>query len=167
MVRLLLTCSFLELQLLVWCRRFIFRACELIGSYLDDQWLHVRNLGLCLKNSLYLMKNKHFQFSVLSFGLLSVRPVEETIREYPDGNFSGYDFQLVLPFKHLKHQLLWRKNSSNCQVFTIHYIHLSMYIHTHTHTHKIYHIKFKKKLTVDYLEHPDKVNMEFSIKYKV
>ena len=46
-------------------------------------------------------------------------------------------------------------------------IYIYLCIHTHTHTHKIYHIKFKKKLTVDYLEHPDKVNMEFSIKYKV
>ena len=103
--------------------------CSQLGTLTEEQPLPSLN-----------MKNKHLQFSVFSFGLLSAKPVEETIREYPDGNFSRYDFQLVLPFKHLKHQLLRRKNSSNCQIFTIHYIHLSMY--THTHTHKIYHIKF-------------------------
>lgn len=108
------------------------------------------------------MKNKHFQFSVLPFGLLSAKPVEETIRDYPDVNFSRYDFQLVFPFKQLKHKLLRRKNSSNCQIFVIIYINLCVCVYT-----QFIILHFLKKVDCRLFRNPEKVNMEFSIKYKV
>lgn len=94
----------------------IFRAC--VWSVITNWWwLLVHDLGLWPKNSLFLhMKNTYFNFK---FPLLVFHQPSLQERTYMDLYLWKPDFWLVLPFKRFKHQLLWWKTSTSCQLFAI------------------------------------------------